>query len=89
MNVAISWTGPVAVRPRGKHRLTLKQRLIRRNERVADELRRAQPKRNAKKAARTGILAAVAIPASLPGYKPALVATGLLGGVLFAIGGLW
>ena len=51
---AISWTGPLA--HRGTHRRTLKQRLIRWNERTAEELRRAQPKHNAGKAARTAMM---------------------------------
>jgi hypothetical protein len=42
---------PLARRATGRHRLTWKQRLIRRNERAARELDRAQPRRQARRAA--------------------------------------
>lgn len=75
MSAAISWGAPGTLRRRGKHRLTLKQRLINRSAKRnrwtrgdvqvaipgavrwgAEELRRAQPKHNAGKSARTAMM---------------------------------
>jgi hypothetical protein len=80
VNAAISWGAPNALRRRGKHRLTLKQRLTSRSAKRnrwtrddiylalvqvaipgavrwgAEELRRAQPRHNAGKSARTAMM---------------------------------
>jgi hypothetical protein len=93
VNAAISWGAPGTLRRRGKHRLTLKQRLMRWNERTAEELRRARPKHNAGKAARTAMMlipvGAMAATLHNPLTWPVYMATCALWVPAAAIGMSW
>lgn len=76
---------------RGRHRLTLKRRLIRWNERVAGELGRAKPKASAGRAARSSVacLALAVLTACLTGDIPPLnttITAAVLGVALFVTG---